>query len=227
MPTLVSSTGEFRDPLRRWMRILGVLAVYGGLLVAGHLLGRRLGQMLSLGSDGAMMIDHRAVWMALALYALLRAVPFVPSAQLALALLAAFGGAIALQVYLATVLALGAAFLVGRLVPHAVLARGLAAAGLERASDLVGRMGALVPGERLAAALAPVSRRLADRVVDGRHIALTMAFNVPGNCVLGGGGGIALLAGLSGVFSFPAYMGCVLLAALPVPLATLLASWLT
>ena len=32
-----------------------------------------------------------------------------------------------------------------------------------------------------------------------RYVALALAFNLPGNAVLGGGGGIAMMAGLSGI----------------------------
>jgi hypothetical protein len=45
---------------------------------------------------------------------------------------------------------------------------------------------------------------------------------VPGNAVIGGGGGIALLAGISGLFTFPRYLAIVSLAVLPVPLTIML-----
>jgi hypothetical protein len=43
--------------------------------------------------------------------------------------------------------------------------------------------------------------------------------NVPGNAVIGGGGGLAFAAGMSGVFSVPAFLLTVAIAVLPVPLA--------
>jgi hypothetical protein len=55
-----------------------------------------------------------------------------------------------------------------------------------------------------------------------RYVALVVALNFPGNVILGGGGGIALLAGLSGMFSFPQYLIATSVAALPVPIAALL-----
>jgi hypothetical protein len=50
-----------------------------------------------------------------------------------------------------------------------------------------------------------------------------VALNVPGNAVIGGGGGIALLAGMSGLVTFPRFLATVSLAALPVPLFVVLA----
>ena len=55
-----------------------------------------------------------------------------------------------------------------------------------------------------------------------RSIAIMVALNVPGNAVIGGGGGIALLAGMSGLFTFPRFLASVSLAALPVPLFVIL-----
>ena len=40
--------------------------------------------------------------------------------------------------------------------------------------------------------------------------------------IYGGGGGIALLAGMSGLFTFPRFVAAVALAALPVPLFVML-----
>jgi hypothetical protein len=45
-----------------------------------------------------------------------------------------------------------------------------------------------------------------------------VALNLPGNTLLGGGGGIALMAGLSGLYPMPAYLTTVAIAVAPVPL---------
>ena len=55
-----------------------------------------------------------------------------------------------------------------------------------------------------------------------RYIAVIVALNVPGNALIGGGGGIALLAGMSGLFTFPRYLAALALAVLPVPLFVLI-----
>ncbi|NNL35816.1 MAG: hypothetical protein HKP35_08360 [Silicimonas sp.] len=51
-----------------------------------------------------------------------------------------------------------------------------------------------------------------------RYLALAIAINVPGNSLVGGGGGLAFVAGASGLFSFPAFLLTIMLAVAPVPL---------
>ena len=46
--------------------------------------------------------------------------------------------------------------------------------------------------------------------------------NVPGNAVIGGGGGIMMMAGLSGIFAPLPTVLAVMLAVSPVPLAVML-----
>ena len=55
-----------------------------------------------------------------------------------------------------------------------------------------------------------------------RYVVLALLFNMPGNSVLGGGGGIAFIAGLSGRYRFWAYLLSVLIAVAPFPLLFLL-----
>jgi hypothetical protein len=57
------------------------------------------------------------------------------------------------------------------------------------------------------------------RLARHRYVALAVLINVPGNAVIGGGGGLAFAAGMSGVFSIPAFLITVAIAVLPVPLA--------
>ena len=65
-------------------------------------------------------------------------------------------------------------------------------------------------------------RRLVPFSICHRYLAIAFAFNLPGNALIGGGGGIALLAGLSGLFSLSGYLIAVCIAVLPVPLAAVL-----
>jgi hypothetical protein len=54
-----------------------------------------------------------------------------------------------------------------------------------------------------------------------RYIALALVVNVPGNSVIGGGGGIMMMAGLSGIFTPAQTFLTVAIAVSPVPLAIL------
>jgi len=53
-----------------------------------------------------------------------------------------------------------------------------------------------------------------------KHLYLTIAvvLNLPGNALIGGGGGIGLMVGMSGVVPFYKYLAIVAIAVLPVPL---------
>ncbi|MCO6746545.1 hypothetical protein KQH42_30565, partial [Streptomyces sp. CHA1] len=51
------------------------------------------------------------------------------------------------------------------------------------------------------------------------YVALALAVNTPGNSIIGGGGGIMMMAGLSGIFSPLATFLTVTIAVSPVPLA--------
>lgn len=204
------------------IRILALVAIYAALFVLGNLGGNWL--VRSLGLDTSSGVAHGGViWTALAVYAVLLALPFVPGIEISLALFAALGSAVAVHIYVATVLALLASYLVGRMVPARLIAAGFAAVGLPSAEQLVRRLDLLDARQRLAALTEAAPRRLVPILLRYRYLAIMVAFNLPGNAVLGGGGGIALLAGLSGLFTFPGYLAVVCLAVLPVPLAALLA----
>jgi hypothetical protein len=54
-----------------------------------------------------------------------------------------------------------------------------------------------------------------------RYLALAVLVNLPGNIVIGGGGGIALVAGASRLYSLPRFVATIAIAVSPVPLAVL------
>ena len=56
-------------------------------------------------------------------------------------------------------------------------------------------------------------------LVRHRYVALAVLFNMPGNFLLGGGGGIAMVAGVSRLYSVPGFLVTVAIAVSPVPLA--------
>jgi uncharacterized membrane protein YdjX (TVP38/TMEM64 family) len=162
---------------------------------------------------------HLGLLAACVLYALILALPFVPGVEIGIALLTMLGPIAAPYVYAATVAGLALAFLAGRLIPMAVLARGIRALGLERGGALIDDL-ATVPADRRVAALAGrAQRRWLIRLLRHRHIALAVLLNLPGNALIGGGGGIAMVAGLSRLFPLPAFLLVVAVAVAPVPLA--------
>jgi hypothetical protein len=166
-------------------------------------------------------VIHQLLMLTASAYILLIALPFVPGVEIGLAIILLYGREILLLVYLCTLAGLSISFLAGRVLPAATIQRLLADLALRRASDFVGRASALGPHERLDLLLSRLPGRLGPLLRRYRYVALGVALNIPGNGVIGGGGGIVFLAGLSGVFSPPAMLLTLALAISPVPLFVL------
>jgi hypothetical protein len=165
---------------------------------------------------------HRLVVTASAVYVALTAVPFVPGAEIGIGLIALFGAKVCWLVYLCTVIALLPPYLVGRLVPPRCCARAFGFVGLAKAQRLIEQTAPLSAEQRLALLLDHVPTRLGPLLVRHRFLTLAVVLNLPGNILVGGGGGIALVAGMSGLFSLPAYLLTVALAVAPIPLMIVL-----
>lgn len=203
------------------------LAVYFGLMVLGEWSGTWIERAVSLDQyEGVPSVNHYMTWVGIIAYGLLLAVPFVPGVEIGLALLMIFGCDIAVQVYVASVVGLSASYLVGHLVPSSLLASFFERMGLDRAAKSARRVEPLAPCGGLGLLSQNLPGRLGPALVRWRYVALALVLNLPGNAVLGGGGGIAMLAGLSGMFSFSGYFVAISLAVLPVPLAVVLVGWL-
>jgi hypothetical protein len=212
-----------RSSFPRWLRLAAVAVIYAALLLLGYWGSGWLTDGLGLTpSDGSLIVNDGKVWFGILIYTLLLALPFVPGIEISVGMLATFGAAIAIQVYLATVAAFVLAYVIGTMVPSRLLSEFFRLIGLTSAEELMKRLAPLSRKERLAMLVDHAPRRFIPHLVRYRYIALVLAFNLPGNAVVGGGGGIALLAGLSGMFSFPHYLVATSIAALPVPLAALL-----
>lgn len=209
-------------PRVRWLRVALVLVVYAALFVLGKWGSDWLVHTIGLAPGSGKSLATHMLWVGIGLYAVLLAIPFVPGMEISLALLAAFGSTVAVQIYAASVVALTASFLVGRLVPTRVVAATFAALGLKQAEELVRRLEPMSARQRVVALAAGAPRRWVPMLIRYRYLAVVLAFNLPGNFVLGGGGGIALIAGLSGMFSVSGFLLAVCVAVLPVPLAVLL-----
>ncbi len=210
--------------LRPALRIAATLAIAVPLLILAHRLGIWIEHWLA-----AELMPHdkairATIFFAFLTYTLLMALPFVPGVEIGLALIAMFGARVVPLVYGGTVLALTLSFLAGRLIPQASVIRILAVLRMRRAAALLESLDGLAPEARLAALLRAPSPRLVPRLLRHRHLALAAAFNLPGNSLVGGGGGIGLAAGFSRLFGFADYVLTVALAVAPVPVMVLLFS---
>jgi len=164
---------------------------------------------------------HKAIMIGAAAYVGLLAMPFVPGAEIGIALLAGFGAAIAPLIYVCTVAAMMLAFAVGRFLPISALERVLQVLRMRRAAELVARAAPLSKGERVAMLLEGQSKRVLHLALQYRYVAMAVAVNTPGNSIIGGGGGIMIIAGLSGIFTPLSTFLTVILAVSPVPLAVI------
>ncbi|MEJ6390096.1 hypothetical protein [Gymnodinialimonas ulvae] len=164
---------------------------------------------------------HRFVMFVAVGYILLLAIPFVPGAEIGIAMLTAFGPIIAPLVYICTVAAMMLAFTIGRYLRPETLARALAVVRMRRAADLVARAADLPPQDRLALFEGDAPGGIRKLGLRYRYVALALAVNTPGNSIIGGGGGIMMMAGLTGIFSPLTTLLTVALAVAPVPLAVI------
>lgn len=162
------------------------------------------------------------VFSSAALYVVLMAIPFMPGIEVGLMLMAMLGVGGIVLVYLCTVLALSLSFLAGRLLSPRHIARALGRLGLERGRKLVTDLEPLGPEERLRFLARSAPSRIVPFLLRHRYLVLAVLFNLPGNALIGNGGGIALIAGMSRLFPFLKYVLLVCLAITPVPLLFLL-----
>lgn len=189
--------GEALDCRRvaRWRRTALILRL---LLLAG-LVWLAL-MVVSVGAPGWLVSDdgrRDSLLVACLVYAALLAVPFIPAVEIGLLIMVVFGQAGAVGAYLATVVGLNLAYVVGR-----VLGRGLIPDDMHAPPGVSARLQSLarrVSGERL-----PI-------------VALALLLNLPGGMLVGGGGGVALVYGATRMLYWPAFAATVAVATALLP----------
>jgi len=152
-------------------------------------------------------------------YALLISVPFVPGVEIGLSLMVMEGPWIAAPLYASTVAGLVLAYAVGEWVPYARLHRAFEDMRLRKACRLLETVEPLSRTERLVALRAEAPAWLRPVATRYRYVLLAILVNLPGNAILGGGGGIMFTAGISRLFLPVQTVLTILVAVAPVPLA--------
>lgn len=202
---------------RRAILFYAILLTVGWL--AGHLLvGVAIPEMRPMNEP----LIHRIVMSALAIFVVTAAIPFVPGAEIGFGLLLLFGGQASLLVYTGMVGALLLSYSVARLVPLSALSSFAEWLGLKKIAALCDQLAQTPADARADFISGQLSGRFSSAVMRNRYLLLIVLLNMPGNSVLGGGGGIAFLAGVSGLYSFWAFLVSVLIAVAPFPLFFLL-----
>jgi hypothetical protein len=150
-------------------------------------------------------------------YVLLLSLPFVPGVELGVLLMCVFGKEGIVFVYFATVAGLSLAFLMGHMLPFKWLESRLGKIGLAKAAeshfdDINGMLKNISLNQRFC------HNRLLSFLAKYRYPAIGILFNMPGNYLIGGGGGISLACGISRNISWKWFLLTVIVAVSPVPL---------
>ena len=196
-----------------------VLGLYAFLLFGGWFMGEALKDMTvpEMRPMNEPMI-HRMVMIAFVAFIILAAIPFVPGAEIGFALLLLFGGQVAPLVYFGMVGALVASYVIARLVPSSALGRALNWLGLTRAANFIAELDSATADERLNKLSSVLPSKVGQKLLRHRYVLLAVALNTPGNSLVGGGGGLAFVAGASRLFPFWRFLAIVICAVAPVPL---------
>ncbi len=210
-------------PTGKGIRLAAKIALFLGILVFLNYAMRWLANLVAF----QMWPEHAnmaafLLFASIVSYILLLAIPFLPGIEVGLMLMAMLGAKGIVLVYLCTVLALSLSFLIGRVLPPRYLARALGWFHLNRARDLVTSLEPLDTEERLRFLLRSAPSRIVPFLLRHRYLIIGVLFNVPGNALIGGGGGIGLIAGMSRLFPFPKYLLLICLAITPGPILFLL-----
>lgn len=147
--------------------------------------------------------------------AVLLGLPFVPSVEMGLMMMTVFGRDGAIAAWVATIAGLSLAHAAGRYMPadrvHLWLDRhGLLSADSDPGAPMAGML------ERLRLS-GRKGYRIATFLLRHRYLLFALLINMPGNSVLGGGGGIALVSGFARLYRWPPFLLTVAVASLPIP----------
>jgi len=155
-------------------------------------------------------------------YAVCMMLPFMPAIELGLLLLAMLDIQGIAWLYLVTVLALTASYGIGRVIPFSLLKKLFEYLHFHRASDLLCRAGECGEKEQIDRFIEQAPKRLIPFLLRHRYCVFAVAINTPGNMIIGGAGGIAMMSGLSRLFGFRQFALTLLIAVSPLPILTIL-----
>lgn len=170
-------------------------------------------------------IVDRAVLISVVLYTGLMATPFLPGIELGLALMILLGPKGIFVIYICTFVALTISFGLGRLFPTHHLVSLLQWLNLTRAVTLLESFDATPPEKRLEFLAEKAPTQTIPALLKRRYLILAILLNLPGNALIGGGGGIAMMAGMSRLYSFPIYFFLISVAILPGPILVMLSKF--
>jgi len=196
-------------------------------VIVGFLVSLNFGGKWALGKiDFQLWPEHEhivitALWIAIAVYILWMTVPFVPGIELGLALMVTLGSKGVVLVYFCTLLSLSLSYAIGRLIPLNKFAGIMGWLRLRRFQNLVLQMEPLNSEEKLNFLIRAAPSKIVPFLLKHRYLMIAIILNLPGNALIGGGGGIGVVAGMSGLYSFSRYILLITVAITPLPLLLL------
>jgi hypothetical protein len=199
----------------RYLKFGLILAIILALNMGGSWLANQLNFQLFPRHDSLL---HAIVLIATLIYVLLMAIPFMPGIEVGLLLMLMLGSKGALLVYLCTLIALSISYMIGRNISPNLVYRFFNWLHFYKASAMVRQLEPLSPLERLALLNEKAPSRIAPFLLRHRYLSVATALNLPGNALIGGGGGIAMVIGMSKIIPFHAYIVLLAFAVAPVPL---------
>jgi hypothetical protein len=202
------------------IRGISVLAMWSIILVLGHQLSHEgFHKLRDILASASGEIGIYGLSLGAFVYVLVLALPFVPGVEFGLLLMVLFGREGVIVAYVATIVGLSLAYLVAQTVPNRITLRWMNKWGLSEATDNPkDAIDAIAVGR---SATRGAATRLGNFLASHRYLTLAVCLNLPGNSVLGGGGGIAALCGLSRQFYWWRYVLTLIIATAPIPLLVL------
>jgi hypothetical protein len=151
-------------------------------------------------------------------YILLMAIPFMPGIEVGLALMVMLGAKGIGLVYISTLIALSISFIVGRLIPIQLIISLLQWLHFNNAANLAQYLSEIPPTKQLAVLYEKAPPGLGHFLLHHRLISIAIVLNLPGNALIGGGGGIGMITGMSRLIPYPQFLCLIALATSPIPL---------
>jgi len=211
------------SPLSRALRIAAVILLLAIIAVAANRLGAVLIETVQFEiTDSNKNYMYSAIFLSMIFYALLLAIPFVPGVEIGFGLIIMFGTQLVVPVYIATLLGINLGFVLGRTIPVKRLQSLLRFLYMDRAATLIETLAPMTHREKMHALAQAAPKRYVPLLLRHRYLAIAAAINIPGNWVIGGGGGIGMFAGLSRIFPWPLFALTVALAVAPIPIFLLI-----
>lgn len=149
-------------------------------------------------------------------YSIFLAMPFVAGVEIGLLIMAIFGVPGVIVAYAGTLIGLNLAFGIGRLLPTVWVQKALTKIGLPIGhEDFDALLERFVKGSGWMSKFGSIMLR-------NRYVTLAVSLNFPGNSLIGGGGGLSLLSGMSQrLVSWPFFVLVTIIATLPIPIFVL------